>query len=156
MDSKWIFINYIGIGGWNNKDVVLVNVFGNGEIYNLIESGYSDGNVKWVLDGKVMIWESDCVGFCSYGSWGVEVDIYIMFFDLDVYDCFRMSKEEFVLLEDLEKKDKEKSEEKEKVDYKKDKKKDFKKEDDKKEVKLLVFDFENSCDCVICLIVNFL
>ena len=51
-DSKWILTNYIGIGGWNNKDVALVNASGNGEIHNLTESGYSDGNAKWVLDGK--------------------------------------------------------------------------------------------------------
>ena len=127
-DSKWILTNYIGIGGWNNKDVALVNASGNGEIHNLTESGYSDGNAKWVLDGKAMIWESDRAGFRSHGSWGAEADIYIMFFDLDAYDRFRMSKEELALLEDSEKKDKEKSEEKEKADHKKDKKKEARKE----------------------------
>ena len=70
-----------------------------------------------------MIWESDRAGFRSHGSWGAEADIYIMFFDLDAYDRFRMSKEELALLEDSEKKDKEKSEEKEKADHKKDKRK---------------------------------
>ena len=153
-DSKWILTNYIGIGGWNNKDVALVNASGNGEIHNLTESGYSDGNAKWVLDGKAMIWESDRAGFRSHGSWGAEADIYIMFFDLDAYDRFRMSKEELALLEESEKKDKEKSEEKKKADNKKDKKKDSKKEDDKKEVKPLVFDLENSRDRVIRLTVN--
>lgn len=64
-------------------------------------------------------WESDRAGFRSHGSWGAEADIYIMFFDLDAYDRFRMSKEELALLEDSEKKDKEKSEEKEKADHKK-------------------------------------
>ena len=67
-DSKWILTNYIGIGGWNNKDVALVNASGNGEIHNLTESGYSDGNAKWVLDGKAMIWESDRAGFRSHGA----------------------------------------------------------------------------------------
>lgn len=105
-DSKWILTNYIGIGGWNNKDVALVNASGNGEIHNLTESGYSDGNAKWVLDGKAMIWESDRAGFRSHGSWGAEADIYIMFFDLDAYDRFRMSKEELALLEDSERKTK--------------------------------------------------
>lgn len=68
-----------------------------------------------------MIWESDRAGFRSHGSWGAEADIYIMFFDLDAYDRFRMSKEELALLEDSEKKDKEKSEEK--ADHKKIKRK---------------------------------
>ena len=122
-DSKWILSDYIGVGGWNNKDVVLLNADGKGEMVNLTESGYNDGNAKWVLDGKAMIWESDRAGFRSHGSWGAEADIYIMFFDLDAYDRFRMSKEELALLEESEKKDKEKSEEKKKADNKKDKRK---------------------------------
>lgn len=151
-DSKWILTNYIGTGGWNNKDVALVNASGNGEIHNLTESGYTDANAKWVLDGKAMIWESDRAGFRSHGSWGAESDVYIMFFDLDAYDRFRMSKEELALLEDAEKKDKDKD--KDKAESKKDKKKDTKKDDDKKEIKPLVFDLENNRDRVIRLTVN--
>lgn len=147
-DSKWILTNYIGTGGWNNKDVALVNASGNGEIHNLTESGYTDANAKWVLDGKAMIWESDRAGFRSHGSWGAESDVYIMFFDLDAYDRFRMSKEELALLENAEKKDKDKA------DSKKDKKKDTKKDEDKKEIKPLVFDLENNRDRVIRLTVN--
>ena len=30
-DSKWILSDYIGVGGWNNKDVVLLNADGKGE-----------------------------------------------------------------------------------------------------------------------------
>lgn len=149
-DSKWILTNYIGTGGWNNKDVALVNASGNGEIHNLTESGYTDANAKWVLDGKAMIWESDRAGFRSHGSWGAESDVYIMFFDLDAYDRFRMSKEELALLENAEKKDKDKD----KADSKKDKKKDTKKDEDKKEIKPLVFDLENNRDRVIRLTVN--
>lgn len=151
-DSKWILTNYIGTGGWNNKDVALVNASGNGEIHNLTESGYTDANAKWVLDGKAMIWESDRAGFRSHGSWGAESDIYIMFFDLDAYDRFRMSKEELALLEEAEKKDKD--ENKDKADSKKNKKKETKKDDEKKEVKPLVFDLENNRDRVIRLTVN--
>lgn len=151
-DSKWILTNYIGTGGWNNKDVALVNASGNGEIHNLTESGYTDANAKWVLDGKAMIWESDRAGFRSHGSWGAESDVYIMFFDLDAYDRFRMSKEELALLEEAEKKDKD--ENKDKADSKKNKKKETKKDDEKKEVKPLVFDLENNRDRVIRLTVN--
>lgn len=152
-DSKWILTNYIGTGGWNNKDVALVNASGNGEIHNLTESGYTDANAKWVLDGKAMIWESDRAGFRSHGSWGAESDVYIMFFDLDAYDRFRMSKEELALLEDAEKKNKD--ENKDKADSKKkNNKKETKKDDEKKEVKPLVFDLENNRDRVMRLTVN--
>ena len=88
----------------------MVNASGNGEIHNLTQSGYNDSNAKWVLGGKAMIWESDRAGYRSHGSWGAESDIYIMFFDLDAYDRFRLNKEELALVEEAEKADKEKAE----------------------------------------------
>ena len=148
-DSRWILTNYIGIGGWNNKDVALVNASGNGEIYNLTQSGYNDGNAKWVLDGKAMIWESDRAGYRSHGSWGAHGDIYIMFFDLEAYERFLMSKEELALLEEAEKakennkKDEDKSDKNTKG---KDKKADNKKKD---EIKPLTFDLDNCRDRII-------
>ena len=78
-DGKWILSNCIFIGGWNNKDVALINASGNGEMYDLTKSGYTDSNAKWVLDGKAMIWFSDRAGYRSHGSWGAESDVYIMF-----------------------------------------------------------------------------
>lgn len=154
-DSKWILTNYIGIGGWNNKDVALVNASGNGEIHNLTESGYSDNNAKWVLDGKAIIYQSDRAGYRSHGSWGAEDDVYIMFFDLDAYERFCMNKEELALADGDKDKDKDKDKKDEKDDKKKDsKKKDAKDEETKKEIKPLVFDFENARDRVIRLTVN--
>ena len=164
-DSKWILSDFIGIGGWNNKDVVLLKADGKGEMVNLTESGYSDTNAKWVLGGKAMIWNSDRSGYRSHGSWGSESDTYIMFFDVDAYNRFTMSKEDLALLEEAEKTEKEEKakkekEEKEKAEKKKDKKdaktKDTKKEEDKKkeEVKPLTFDLENRFDRIVRLTVN--
>ncbi len=150
-DSKWFLTNYIGIGGWNNKDVALVNASGNGEIHNLTESGYSDGYARWVLDGKAMIWESDRAGYRSHGSWGAEADVYIMFFDLDAYERFRMNKEELALLEEAEKKEKTEKDKAEDKKEKKDEKKDAQKKD---EVKPLEFDLQNHRDRVIRLTVH--
>lgn len=98
-DSKWFLAKYIDIGGWNNTDIALVKADGSGEITNLTESGYSDGGAKWVLDGKAMIWSSDRAGYRSHGSWGAEEDMYIMFFDAEAYDKFRLSKEEQALMD---------------------------------------------------------
>lgn len=151
-DSRWLLSGYIGHGGWNNNDVALVNASGNGEIHNLTQSGYTDGDAKWVLGGKAMIWKSDRAGYRSHGSWGSEDDVYIMFFDLDAYERFRMSKEELALVEEQEKKDKEDAEKKE-DEKKKGKKKDEKK-DKEDEVKPLVFDLENCRDRIIRLTVN--
>lgn len=148
-DSRWLLTNYIGIGGWNNKDVALVNASGNGEIHNLTQSGYNDSNAKWVLDGKAMIWESDRAGYRSHGSWGAHSDVYIMFFDLEAYERFLMSKEELSLIEEAEKAQKDAKKDEGKTDKKG--KGGAKKADDKKkdEVKPLTFDLENRLDRIV-------
>ena len=105
-DSKWILSDFIGVGGWNNKDVVLLKADGKGEMHNLTQSGYNDGHAKWVLDGKAMIWQSDRAGYRSHGSWGAERDVYIMFFDLEAYEKFRMNKEDLALFEEAEREEK--------------------------------------------------
>lgn len=151
-DSRWLLSGYIGHGGWNNKDIALVNASGNGEIHNLTQSGYTDGDAKWVLGGKAMIWKSDRAGYRSHGSWGSEDDVYIMFFDLDAYERFRMSKEETALLEEAEKKEKEDDAKKE--DEKKKGKRNADEKEKKDVVEPLEFDLENCRDRVIRLTVN--
>lgn len=154
-DSKWFLTQYIGIGGWNNTDVALVKADGSGEIVNLTESGYSDGKAKWVLDGKAMIWSSDRAGYRSHGSWGAHRDMYIMFFDNEAYDKFRMNKEELALTEEIEKEEKKKEEEQKEKEAEKEKKKkegdkkEQAKEEDEKKVEDLVFDLDNRKDRVI-------
>ena len=155
-DSKWFLTSYIGIGGWNNSDIALVKADGKGEIHNLTESGYTDDNARWALDGKAMIWSSDRAGYRSHGSWGAHSDEYIMFFDAEAYDKFLMNKEELALYEEAEKAQKEKeekakkeAEEKKEKKKKKDDKKDDKKEDKKDEVKPLEFDLENRHDRIV-------
>ena len=157
-DSRWLLSTYIGEGGWNSQDIALVNASGNGEVHNLTESGYNEGNGKWVLGGKAMIFTSDRAGYRSHGSWGTEDDVYIMFFDLDAYERFTMTKEEKVLQEEAQKeKKKEQDKEKNASNDKKSKKKDSKKknaEADKPAVPALVFDLENCRDRIARLTVN--
>ena len=148
-DSKWLLSSYIGVGGWNNSDIALVNASGNGEIHNLTESGYNEGNVKWVLDGKAMLFCSDRAGYRSHGSWGAEYDVYLMFFDLEAYERFRMNKEERALakenMTEKEKKKEEKKEEKEKKEMEK---------PEAKEMEPLKFDLENCRDRIVRLTVT--
>ena len=54
-DSKYLLSNYQINGGWNNSDIALIDIE-SGEITNLTQSGYSDGNFKWTLKGKAMAW----------------------------------------------------------------------------------------------------
>lgn len=153
-DSKWLMCSYIGNGGWNNTDIAVVKADGK-EVHNITDSGYSDGNGKWVLDGKAILFESDRAGYRSHGSWGAEYDAYLMFLDLEAYDRFRMSKEELELAE-ANKDEKEK-----KADEKEEKKKENKKKKEEKtgkievdKVKPLELDFENCRDRVVRLTVN--
>lgn len=161
-DSRWLLAKYISVGGWNNTDIALVKADGSGQTINLTESGYSDSSPRWVLDGKAMTWQSDRAGYRSHGSWGAHSDMYIMFFDAEAYDRFRMSKEDQALYEEKQKAEKEKAE-KEKTD--KDKGKDAKKKDKgKKEetkdgnktpaAKPLEFDLENRRNRIIRLTMN--
>lgn len=129
-DSKWILSGYIGLGGWNHTDIAMVKADGSREIKNLTNSGYSEGGQSWVLDGKAMIFASDRSGYRSHGSWGSEMDVYIMFFEQEAYERFKLDKEQLSLLEEKEKAEK----------------KDTKKDSDttKKDVKVkdLVFDLD--------------
>ncbi|MDE7388529.1 MAG: PDZ domain-containing protein, partial [Muribaculaceae bacterium] len=139
-DSRWFLTDYIGVGGWNNSDVALVKADGS-EVYDLTESGYSDGNAKWALDGKAMIWSTDRNGYRSHGSWGSQREAFIMFFDADAYDRFRMNEEERALIKDDKKEEAAENDKAEKKDSKKNKKKDKKTDDG---VKPLEFDIENA------------
>ena len=105
-DSRWLLSNYIGQGGWNNSDIALVPADGSQKITNLTNSGYNDSNGRWVMGGKAMLFQSDRAGYRSHGSWGSEYDAYIMFFDLDAYERFRMSKEERALYDEAKKAEK--------------------------------------------------
>ena len=142
-DSRWLLTSYFDNGGWNNVDIALVAADGS-KVENLTKSGYSDGNARWALDGKAMIYSSDKQGYRSHGTWGAESDVYIMFFDGEAYDRFCMSEEEAAI---AEKADKEKKEKEEKaVEEKKNSKKKGKDADEKKkdEVKPLTFDLANA------------
>lgn len=151
-DSKWLLSNYIGHGGWNNSDIALVPADGSQKITNLTNSGYNDNNGRWVLGGKAMLFMSDRAGYRSHGSWGAEDDAYIMFFDLDAYERFRMGKEERALYDEAHKKEKADTTKKKKPLIKLGKKK----KDDKKkdEAKTLKFDLANCRDRVTRLTVN--
>lgn len=145
-DSRWLLSSYIGIGGWNNSDIALVKADGS-EVVDLTESGYSDGNAKWVLGGKGLVYETGRYGMKSHGSWGNQLDAVLMVLDSEAWDDFLMTEEEAALKE----KESKPAEKKDAADDKKDKKskkgkkgaKDAGKADKKDEVKPLEFDLPN-------------
>jgi Tol biopolymer transport system component/C-terminal processing protease CtpA/Prc len=130
-DSKWLFVEYAPVMA--NGEVMLVAADGSKEMVNLTESGYSDYHPKWVNGGKQMLWFSDRYGLRSYANSGKrQSDVFTLFFTKDTWDKFHLSKDEYALLKELEKKDEGKED-------KKDKKKSKKKEEalsDSLEVKI--------------------
>lgn len=111
-DSKWLLADYIGVGGWNNGEIALLDAEGKKEPVNLTQSGYTDGHPRWVMGGKAMIFSSDRAGYRSHGSWGAQNDIYITFFDAEAYHKFRLNKEDRTLMEEAEKEKNKKKDEK--------------------------------------------
>ena len=125
-DSRWLLADYIGTAGWSIGDIALLKADGKAEPVNLTQSGYSDGHPRWVMDGRAMIFQSDRAGYRSHGSWGAEADEYIMFFDTEAYEEFRMNKEELALLKQSREDSKKKEEKKDSTDEKKEKVKELK------------------------------
>ncbi len=132
-DSKWLLADYIGIGGWHNSDIALVSRDGK-TIIDLTESGYSDGNPKWALGGKALVYSTGKYGMKAQGSWGNQRDAMLMVLDGDAWDEFNMTEEEADIKEQLEKKEKKEKEDNEKsTDKTKEKKKEKKKGNKKSE-----------------------
>ena len=107
-----------------------------------------------MLGGKAMLFSSDRAGFRSHGSWGSEDDAYLMFFDLDAFERFDMSKEEVERDDKAREEEKKKKEEEEKAkeqaekDQKKGKDKDGAKVEVKK-VDALQLDTVNCRDRIV-------
>ncbi len=143
-DSRWLLIDYIGEGGWNNTDIALVKADGT-EVVDLTESGYSDGNAKWALDGKAITYSTGRYGMRSHGSWGNTSDVILMVLDGEAWDNFNLTEEEAALAEKAKDADKDKSDDADKDSKSKNKKskKDGKKADDSDDVTPLTFDLAN-------------
>lgn len=118
-DSKWLLVSYIGEGGWNNTDIALVKADGS-QVVDLTESGYSDSNPKWALDGKAITYSTGKYGMKNHGSWGNQEDVMLMVLDPEAWEKFNFSEEEASLADEAEK---EKDSDKDKANDKKSKKK---------------------------------
>lgn len=120
-DSKWLLAQYSP--NLSNTEVALIPADGKGKMINLTRSGYSDSHPVWANGGKQMLWFSDRDGLRSYANSGNrQEDVYTLFFTREAWDRFRLSKEDFALLKEMEDKAKEK-EKKEAEKAKKDTKK---------------------------------
>lgn len=107
-DGKWI-ISDDADGNMFSGNMAMIKADGSDGIMHPLKSGFGQGNLKWAMDGKVITWTSAREGRKSLALQGSrEVDIYAGFLDQELFDKFKLSKEEYSLLK--EKEDKEKAE----------------------------------------------
>ena len=111
-DSKWI-LAHSNEGTFVRSDVDLVKADGSGERRDLTQSGFGDSRPKWGMKGKMMVWISNREGMKNL-SRGSQGDIYAMFFNQKAFDRYNLSKEDFDLLKEEQKKDSTKAKNKKK------------------------------------------
>lgn len=100
-DSKWLLFDY-AIPGSAVGEVGIASADGK-KVMNITESGYNDYRPKWVMGGKAMLWQSNRDGLRAAAmSGGAQSDAYMMFFTQEAFDRFKLTKDEFALVKDME------------------------------------------------------
>ena len=133
-DSRWLLMTFDKY--LHNSDIVLLDATGKEGMKPLIQGGYYDEQPKWVGNGEKMIWFTNRNGLRSYATSGAtENDVYALFFSKKAWDEFRLSDEDYKLMQAIEEASKEKDEA-----AKESKEKSSKKEE-KEEVKPLPIDW---------------
>ena len=127
-DNKWFTIVYTPNKREPYYDIGLVSAQG-GTVTNLTNSGYANDNPHWVLGGDAILFRSEKYGMRNHASWGSLYDAMIVFMNQKSFDKYRLSEDEFKLLE--EEKNPKKDDKKNEKDVKDDKAKEDKTKDEK-------------------------
>lgn len=113
-DSQWLLVSFLNPEQWIEQ-AGLVKADGTGTVTDLSKSGYGHWGPTWTMGGKAMLTYSSRDGMKNHASWGGQVDAYATFFTQEALDRFKLSKEEFELLKEMED-EKKKAEEKKEGD----------------------------------------
>ena len=122
-DGKWFTLCFIGNKHDPYSDIGIVSAQG-GNITNLTNSGYTSGSPAWTMDGNAILFTSERYGMRNHASWGSMEDVFLCFVNQDAYDKYRLSKEDYELLKEVEKEQEKLKKDAKKADDKKDEKKD--------------------------------
>jgi Tol biopolymer transport system component/C-terminal processing protease CtpA/Prc len=142
-DSKWLLVQYGLPERVMSPEVGLVAADGKSAVIDLTLSGYDDFTPKWTMDGKMMIWGSNREGARQQGGQSITGDVYGLFFSKESFDRFKLSKEEFALLKEIEEKKEKDKKESDVKEGKKTVKDTAKKDSAGKEIKI---DWDNLTD----------
>lgn len=154
-DGKWFCIQFVDKKHDPYYDAGIVSAQG-GEIFNITGSGYFSMMPTWVMNGNAIMFVTDRYGMRSHASWGSQNDIMLAFMNKDAYDRFNLNKEDYELLKEVEKAQKESKAKADKAKADKKGKKKGKADDSKKadEKKDLVIEFDGMCDRIVRLTPN--
>lgn len=119
-DSRWLAIEAMNPLREPYSDIAIINAE-SGEMIPITCTGYFDMQPRWSADGKAILFASERYGMRNHASWGSQNDVMMVFLNKEAYDRYRLSEEDYALLEEVEKEQK-KAAEKKKSDAK-DKKK---------------------------------
>lgn len=134
-DSKWLLVD--DERGYDSfENTALIKADGSGEIVYPVNGGFGEYDAKWGMGGKMMTYSTNRNGKRSLAENSRrQSDVYAVFFNRKAYDRYKLSKADFALLKDREKKEKKDKKDAHQAD-KKSKKKG-------KRVKRLGFDLKN-------------
>lgn len=127
-DGKWFTLEIIGNKHDPYSDIGLVAADGKGKVLNLTNTGYFSSSPIWVMGGNAILFHTDKYGMRNHASWGSMEDVMLVFMNQDAYDKYRLNKEDYELLKELEK-EQAKAKKEEKKDDKKEKNTEKEKED---------------------------
>jgi Tol biopolymer transport system component/C-terminal processing protease CtpA/Prc len=103
-DGKWFAFSY-AVAEASNSEIGLISSDGKGKITNLTENGFNDGNPKWAMGGRMLLYDTDRDGLrAKANSGGSQSDIYALFMNQESWDKFRLSKEEYTLVKEQDEK----------------------------------------------------
>ncbi|MGM9800086.1 MAG: S41 family peptidase [Muribaculaceae bacterium] len=140
-DSKWILTEIVDNMHAPYTDIAVINTE-TGEVHNLTQSGYTDSNPRWVLDGNAIVYQSEIYGMRNHASWGSQEDIFIIFLNREAYDKFCLNEEDYEIYKEQQKnKDKADKKDKDTKDSK-DPKEDKKEKVGDSNVKDIVMEFD--------------
>lgn len=87
-DGNWLLVKFNEQGA-GNDEVGMISTSGKGELINLTQSGYSDTNPHWAMNGKMITWFTDRNGLHSYANSSTrQNDVYALFLDQALWKTF--------------------------------------------------------------------
>ena len=141
-DGKWFALEYVSNVHAPYTNIGIISAKDGGNVYSITNSGYTNSNPRWVMEGNAILFNSEQYGMRNHASWGSMEDVMIAFVNREAYNKFKMNKEEFELFTDAEKEAKKTEEEAKKKEDEKKKGKDKELKKDEK-AKDIVVEFDN-------------